>query len=94
MTTVVTDSTKRKALLWEAVGTMILRYGGDWRDRLDSIQRASVDEIFSPLGTIEDWAARALDEAEEARLAGDWVAEMEGVFIFDEILASGKVAFH
>ena len=93
MTTPVTDPTERKALLWEVVRIMIRRYGRDWRDHMDSIECETVQELLAPLGTIEDWASRALDEAEKARLAGDSQTELELTYIFAEILMSGEVTF-
>ena len=93
MATEVTDPTERKALIWEVVRIMIRRYGRDWRDHMDSIQSDEVNELLAPLGSIEDWASRALDEAEKARLTGDIDTEMERTYIFAEILMSGEVTF-
>ena len=42
----------------------------------------------------DDWASRALDEAEKARLAGDRYTEIERMYIFGEIVSCGNVTFH
>lgn len=94
MAEAVTDLAERNARLWEAVRIMIRRYGRDWRDHMDSIECEAVRELLAPLGTIEDWASRALDEAEKARLAGDRFTEIERMYIFGEIVSCGRVTFH
>ena len=72
---------------------MIRRYGRKWRDHMESIECETVQELLAPLGTIEDWASRALDEAEKARLTGDSQTELERTYIFAEILMSGEITF-
>ena len=91
----VTDLAKRKALLWEVVKMMIMRQGPNWRDHLDSIQCDSVEELLAPLGSIEDWATRAYEEMDEARLAGDnSVRQDRRAYIFAQIIAGGGVRYH
>ena len=93
MATEVTDPAQRKALLWEVVRIMIRRYGPDWRDHMDNIECEAVQELLAPLGGFDDWASRAFDEAEKARLTGDKETEMERTYILAEILSSGEVTF-
>ena len=94
MATEITDPDKRKALLWEVVRIMIRRYGRKWRDHMDSIECEAVEELLAPLGGFDDWASRALNEAEKARLAGDRYTEIERMWLFGEIVSCGDVTFH
>ncbi len=94
MATEVTDPTERKALLWEVVRIMIRRYGRGWRDHMDRIQCGGVNELLAPLGSFDDWASRALDEAEEACRAGDRYTEIESMWVFGEIVSRTDVDFH
>ena len=87
------DPVKRKAVIWRAVRTMIRRYGADWREHLDRDSSERVDEMLAPLGSIEDWASRALDEAEDARIVGDAEKELDRIYLLGEILSSGGVTF-
>ena len=87
MATEVTDPAKRKALLWKVATTMIMRFGPDWRDHMDSIEGA--DEILAPLGSIEDWATRAYEEMQLARLIGNNDLKHEKAYIFAELISAG-----
>ena len=72
MTREVTDPIEREALLWELVRRMIHRHGPNWRKHLNSVRNDDVAELLAPLGIIQEWASRALDEIDEARCTGDF----------------------
>ncbi len=94
MTNEITDPAQRDALLWLVVRAMIRNYGRGWRDHMDRIQCEGVNELLAPLGSFDDWATRALDEAEEARRAGDRYTEIERMWVFGEIVSRTDVDFH
>ena len=94
MATKVPDPVEKNARLWKAARTMIHRHGADWREHLHSSNSERVDEILALLGGIEDWASRALDEAEDARIMGDLETQLDRACLLSKILASGRVTFH